>query len=99
MKLTRKEIYRKFLRKKGPYNFWHAINYTTNEQVMCDEIDSRKKLIDWIMREDKVSFRCGWVWNVKRGDNFEEWVREKNFEWDYELNDFVLIECENYRGE
>ena len=96
---SRKEIYRKFLKAKGRYTFWYAMNLTTDEQKMLDEPHAFKEMISWIISGDEVIFRCGFGWNVKRGEDMEEWVRERMFAWDGKLKDFVLKEELTYRGE
>ena len=95
----RRELYKKFLRAKGRYTFFYTMNLITGEQKMCNEEGARKTMMDWIEKGDEVRFRCAFSWDIKRGDDFELWYRERAFDWDKGLDNFVLAEEKDYRGE
>ena len=93
--LLRREIYRKFLKAKGRYTFWYAMN-SDLEEVFLDEKGAYKKIIDWIVEGKGVIFRCGFAWDAKRGDEVELYWRERLFGWNEEKNDFELLEEETH---
>ncbi len=98
--LTRKEIYRKFLKAKGRYDFWYAMNLTDfGEHVMFDEPHPYKKIIDWILQGKEVIFRCAFAFNVKRGNGVIHAWKERLFAWNPKINDFELIEEEVFLPE
>lgn len=97
--MKRKELYRRFLRAKGRYSLFYIVNLTTMKEKMFNEANARKIMMDWIEKGDEVRFRCAFSWDIKRGDDFELWYRERAFDWNPILHDFILAEEKDYRGE
>ncbi len=88
--ITRRDIYRKFLKAKGRYLFWYAINLNSGEQTAIGDKEPYKKIIEWILEKHPVRFRCGFAFNMKRGDDIEEACKERVFDWDPNNKEFIL---------